>query len=120
MEEKIKVVLVEPGKEAQIIEIEKGLINYQAIVHGWIEQVCPFDDPVAIVCNEEGKLDGLPLNRALRNENGAIYDIIAGTFFVCGLGEEDYCSLTDELAAKYLELYQCPETFDGQITTWIV
>lgn len=111
MNEQIKVVLVEPGKFARIEQIEKGLESYQKIVGGWIEQVCPFDDPVAIVCNEEGKIDGLPLNRALVDEDDQIYDILAGTFFICGLGEEDYCSLTDELADKYLKLFQKPESF---------
>ena len=32
--------------------------------------------------NEEGKLDGLPLNRALRDDNGEIYDVVAGSFLV--------------------------------------
>lgn len=112
--EKIKVVLVRPGEVAKITEIDKGLVSYQEIVEGYIEQLCPFDDPVAIVCNEEGKIDGLELNRALINEQDDIWDIIAGTFFVCGLGEEDYCSLTDELAKKYLEKFKNPERFEKQ------
>ena len=46
---------------------------------------------------------GLPLNRALRDENGEMYDAIAGDFLVVGLGEEDFASLTPELAQKIPE-----------------
>ncbi len=115
MIEQIKVVLVEPGKFARIELIDKGLDSYQRTVGGWIEQTCPYDDPVAIICNEEGKIDRLPLNRALVDEDDHIYDILAGTFFICGLGEEDYCSLTDELAEKYLEKFRKPESFTKSV-----
>ena len=78
----------------------------------------PFSDPVALVCNDEGKLIGLDLNRGLRDENGEIYDIMAGTFLVVGLGEEDFTSLSPELAQKYTEHFRQPEQFislGGQI-----
>ena len=53
-------------------------------------------DSVALVCNEEGKLEGLPLNRALRDEDGDIYDVVAGTFLVVGLTDDSFGSLTVE------------------------
>ena len=109
--EKIKVVYVEPGKTASVRFIDKGLESYQKIVDGWIEQFCPYDDPVAIICNEEGKINGSQLNRAIRDDNGAVLDIIAGTFFVCGLGEENYCSIPDKLCMKYHDLFYRPEYF---------
>lgn len=68
----------------------------QQIVGGYIEAVYPFVDPVAIICNEEDKINGLELNRALRDENGKVYDILAGTFLLVGLDEEDIASLTPE------------------------
>ena len=71
----------------------------------------PFDDPVAIVCNEDGKLNHMELNRALYTEDGEMFDIVAGPMFVCGLGEEDFASLQGELLEKYLEKYKQPETF---------
>lgn len=109
--ETIKVILVEPGKTASIRFIDKGLESYQKTVGGWIEQFCPFDDPVAIICNEEGKIEGLPLNRAVKNKNGEVLDIIAGTFFICGLGEEEYCSIPDDLSMKYHDMFYNPEYF---------
>ena len=63
------------------------------------------------VCNDEGKLTGLPLNRALRDEDGRMYDAVAGTFLVVGLGEEDFASLSPELAQKYEKQFHQPETF---------
>jgi hypothetical protein len=53
----------------------------------------------------------MTLNRALRDENGEIYDILAGKFFVCGLGEDDFTSLTPELADKFKDKFAQPEIF---------
>ncbi len=63
------------------------------------------------VCRESGKLDGLPLNRALRDSDGDIYDIIAGNFFIVGLGESDFTDLPHELAERFAEQFRQPEIF---------
>mgnify|MGYP004576380637 CR=1 FL=1 len=63
------------------------------------------------VCNEDGKLDGLPLNRALRDSDGDIYDIVAGNFFIAGLGENDFTDLPHELAERFAEQFRQPEMF---------
>ena len=63
------------------------------------------------VCGEEAKLEGKPLNRALRDEDGDIYDIVAGKFFICGLGDENFASLPKELQQKYEEKFRQPEAF---------
>lgn len=116
--EKITVLVVEPMKEPYVKEIDPGLHSLQAEVGGDIGAAYPFRDPVALVCNDEGKLIGLDLNRGLRDENGELYDIMAGTFLVVGLGEEDFASLSPELAQKYMEHFRQPEQFislGGQI-----
>lgn len=105
----MEVLLVEPGKEARIAEIGSDLKSLQSAVGGYIEAAYFFDDPVALICNEEGKVYGLPYNRAVRDEAGKVHDIIAGPFFVCGLGEESFCSLPKELQAKYLDMFKYPE-----------
>ena len=105
------VVMAEPNKQARIMELPHTLKAMQEAVGGSIEATYPFEDPVAIICNEEGKLDGLPLNRGLYGEDGKLYDIICGTFFVAGCGEEDFCSLSPDLARKYLEHFKSPEQF---------
>ena len=86
----MNVLVVEPYKEPYEKDIEPGLESLQHEVGGDIECVYPFDDPVGIICNDEGKLEGLPLNRSLRDEDGEIYDVVAGTFLVVGLGEESF------------------------------
>ena len=72
----IAVLVVELGKEPYVKEIDSGLESLQHEVGGCIEAIYPYEDPVALVCNEEGKLEGLPLNRALRDEDGDIYSFL--------------------------------------------
>ena len=107
----LTVVACYPGKTAQVIEIEGSLESMQKFVGGSIQAVYPFNDPVAIICNDEGKLIGMKPNRALYTENGEMYDFISGPMFVCGLGEEDFASLQGELLEKYLDKYKHPEVF---------
>lgn len=106
----MKVVIVEPLTSARIADIEESLDAYQRIVGGYIECVYPFTD-ACIVCNEEGKMRGLTLNRELTDSNGNIVDIISGTFFIVGLGEDDFKSLTDEQAESYRAMYAEPKMF---------
>ena len=87
----MQVVLVEPGKAARITEIGEDLQDMQEIVGGLIQALYPWEDPAAIVCNDEGKIMGLPLNRVLED-----YDIITGTFFICGIQGENFSSLTEQ------------------------
>ena len=107
----LDVLLVKPNEPPQNISIGAELKDLQEAVDGSIDAVYPFADPVAIICNDEGKLMGLPLNRALRDEDGQMYDTIAGTFLVVGLGEEDFASLSPEMAQKYEEHFHQPEAF---------
>ena len=107
----MKVLLVEPEKYPRPVEIGTKLEDLHAAVGGFIEVVYPFEDEVGLVMNEEGKLEGLPLNRALRDDDGDIYDVIAGPFLVVGLTEEDFGSLSPEQMAFYEEKYHSPELF---------
>ena len=100
----MKILFVEPGKEAQPAEIQGDLKEMQAIVGGQIRALCPWEDPVALICNDEGKLLRLPLNRALED-----YDMIAGNFFICGIEGDAFVSLSDPLMIKYQEKFRYPE-----------
>ena len=103
----MKVVICEPGQYARIAEIEPTLTAEQKVVGGLIDCVYPWpNDMVGLVCNDEGKLNGLPLNHALED-----YDVIAGTFFICGISGENFCSLTEEQTARYLQKFRAPEVF---------
>ena len=108
----LEVVAVMPGRKPERISMPHTLEAMQNMVDGYIQAIYPYEDPVAIVCNEEGKLMGLEPNRAVRDpDTNEITDIICGTFFVCGLGEEDFCSLTEEQITKYSKLFHSPEIF---------
>lgn len=102
----MRVLLIEPGKTARPAEIGGNLHDLQKAVGGIIQILFPWEDPVALVCNDEGKLLGLPLNRALED-----YDIIAGTFFICGVQGEDLVSLTEQQMQKYRNQFYYPEKF---------
>ena len=118
--EKLTVLVVEPMKEPYVKEIAPGLHALQAEVGGDIAASYPFDDPVGLVLNDEGKLIGLDLNRSLRDEHGEIYDIVAGTFLVVGLGPESFSSLSPDMIQKYTEQFKRPELFasiNGQIVS---
>lgn len=115
---KIRVVMVEPKKEARIVDIEGDLDAMQHAVRGDIQAIYPFEEPVALVCNDESKMNGMELNRALYMEgdhsfNPEIVDIIAGTFFICAAPPESerFEGLSDEQAQKYLEMFSDPERF---------
>ena len=103
--------MVEPGKAPYETQIGSDLQSMQALVGGYIQAVYPFEQSVALVCCESGKLDGLTLNRALRDADGDIYDIVAGNFFIVGLGESDFTDLPHELAEQFAEQFRQPEIF---------
>ena len=109
-EETIRVVLLEPGKLARVADIDSSLEGLQKTVNGLIEAAYPFEEEVCIICNEEGKLNGMPLNRAIRCE-GQITDIIAGPCFVCSCDKASFGSLTEAQQQKYLKMFKYPEHF---------
>lgn len=110
----IRAVLVKPGEEPEIIEFEHTLEDMQRLVGGGlIQAIYPFDDDAALICNDEGKILGMPLNRALYDLRDEIYDIIAGDFFICRApaDSDTFTSLTDEQIDNYMERFRYPEKF---------
>ena len=111
----MNVLVVEPGYQPYEKEIQDGadhLEQMQAIVGGLIEPIYPYHEEVAIVCNEEGLINGLPFNRSVPGGYGGVF----GTFFICGLGEEDFCSLPPELTERFKTEFRNSEIllgFDG-------
>lgn len=110
-EREITVLRCLPGKTAEVVKIPNTLKSLQSEVGGYIEAVYPSSDPVALIVNEEGKILGLPLNRALYTEDGQIYDIATGPMLVVGLTEDDFGSLRGDLLEKYTEKFRHPERF---------
>lgn len=102
MQRNLKVLLVKPNELPEVVNIKNTLEAKQELVGGLIEYTyidgC---DDVAVVCNEEGLLLHLPLNRDIG------HTIIAGNFYIVGddpeLGEDR--SLTDEQIKKYSKIF---------------
>ena len=109
----MRILLIEPNRIPRPCNNPDTLEAMQQIVGGPIQAVYPFEEPVALVCNEEAKLESLPPNRALRNEDGNMYDIVCGTFFLCAAppDSESFESLTEEQIDRYTRLFQRPEIF---------
>lgn len=114
------ILVVEPEHRPEVKEIDDSLKEMQGIVGGYIQAIYPFEEPVALVCNDEGKLMNLPANRGLRNKDGQMYDIVFGTFFLCGApaDSDNFTSLTPEQIERYRKRFYTPEMFwgmDGRI-----
>lgn len=110
--EKIKVVILEPDKVAKVAEIGSTLEDFQKVVGGSIEAAYYLEDTdCCVIVNEEGKINGLPLNRAVYDSDGQMIDIIAGTAFICDCSGEDFGSLSDEKFKKYSDKFKLPERF---------
>lgn len=107
----MNVLLVEPNRYPKEIQIGDDLESLQQAVGGNIEVAYPFEENVGIIMNEEGKLEGQPLNRALRDDEGQITDVVAGSFLVVGLTEDSFTSLTPDQMEKFEETFHQPEAF---------
>ncbi|WP_159456286.1 DUF3846 domain-containing protein [Intestinibacillus massiliensis] len=104
----MNVLVVEPDYAPYEKEID-GLNEMQATVGGTIQAIYPYEEQVAVVCNDDGIALGLPFNRSMEGGYGGVF----GTFFVCGLGEEDFCSLTPEQMERYKQKFHHAEILIG-------
>ena len=103
------VLIVEPMKPPVMKDISGTLESMQATVGGLIQAVYPFEEPVALICNDEGKLLNLPANRYVPE----LPDIICGTFFLCNAppGSGHFASLTEEQIKQYTQRFATPQLF---------
>ena len=117
--ERIKVLLVEPMEKPRVVEIDHDLTSMRELVGGDIACTYPWEELVGLVHCDDALALGYPLNRMLKDEDGNIYDVVPGAFFLCGLTEDSFGSIPDTLAEKYSELFRFPEmymrTMDGHV-----
>lgn len=110
----LRVVLAKPFEKAVIVEIKNDLHTLQDIVGGPIEVFSMSDlNHVVGICNEEGKLRGLPLNRILIDDSDIEYDICCGPLIIASRADPDLASLTQPQAKIYRRLYSEPD-FDKE------
>ena len=117
MKEKfIEVVKVSPLKTPEVVKIKNTLEGLQKAVSieapyvGLIEIIQPDkeeDWQICLLCNEEGKILNLPLNRRVGN------DIICGTFYITSQDRfGNLASLNETQKQKYLKRFADPEFID--------
>lgn len=102
MQRKLRALLVKENSLPEEIELSNNLSSLQEAVDGLIEYYyIPDVDDAVIICNEEGKINGMGPNREVGR------DIIFGPFLIVGddpeIGENR--SLTDEQISKYKEMF---------------
>jgi hypothetical protein len=108
----MKILLIEPLQHPKVLETSGTLSAMQTLVGGTIQALYPFNAPVALICHDEGKLLNLPPNRALYHpETNECYDIVVGTFFLCGAPPDgdSFTSLTQEQIETYTARFRNPE-----------
>ena len=105
----MRVLIVEPLEVPVVKDISGTLESMQEIVGGLIQAVYPFEDYIALVCNDEGKLLNLPMNRYVPE----IQDVICGTFFLCNAppDSEHFTSLTEDQIKQYTQRFAMPQLF---------
>lgn len=104
----MKILIVEPIKRPREAEIDGSLESMQKTVGGYLQAIYPFEDEIALVCDDESKLKSdTKWNRMLPETS----DIIKGTFFITGLGTEDFTDLSPELMKKYKQRFWNIELF---------
>ena len=110
--ERMKVLLVEPMEKPRVVEIDHSLASRQELVGGDIACTYPWEeDLVGLVHCDDAIALGYPLNRMLKDEDGNVYDVVPGAFFICGLTSDSFGSLSDTLAEKYTEVFRFPEMY---------
>lgn len=105
----MKIIVCEPNHKAKVVDTDGALETLQAIVDGNIEPMY-LDDGVVLICNEEGKINGMEQNRVLF-ANGKIADIIHGTFFLCGVDGEELADIPEDVINMYCHLMNATSVY---------
>lgn len=113
MTKKIKVLLVDPMETPKIQEIDPSYEKIQQLIGAsTLQEVYPWTDPVALICDDCGKLNGSLPNRILYDGKGMPYDIIMGRFLVAGVSPDEFVNLSDLLICKYSSRFYFPDFAD--------
>jgi hypothetical protein len=92
-----KVLLFPVNEDPKVVDLANGLKPMQDVVGGYIENVT-LEEGIGLICNEEGRLQGLPLNRPVPEVN----DVIRGPFFISRYNDEGE---TVDLSAADIKKY---------------
>lgn len=102
----MKALVIRPHRYPIIRELP-DLESMQECVGGYIQAIYPWPDvKAALVCDEEGLYHDVDWNRFICDGVA-----IKGTFFICGIGPEDFEDLPDELIERFSREFHEPEAF---------
>ena len=107
--EQMTVLMVEPGYVPYEKTIPNTLEAKQELVGGLITAIYPYEEMVAIVANDEGILLNMDFNRSVEGGYGGVF----GPFFVCGLTEDDFCSLPPDQVERFKKKFHKAEILVG-------
>lgn len=107
--EQMTVLMVEPGYAPYEKTIPNTLEAKQELVGGLITAIYPYEEMVAIVANDEGILLNMEFNRSVEGGYGGVF----GSFFVCGLTEDDFCSLPPDQMERFKKKFHKAEILLG-------
>ena len=107
--EQMTVLVVEPGYAPYEKTIPNTLEAKQELVGGLITAIYPYEEMVAIVANDEGILLNMEFNRSVEGGYGGVF----GSFFVCGLTEDDFCSLPPDQIERFKKKFHKAEILLG-------
>lgn len=107
--EQMTVLMVEPGYAPYEKTIPNTLEAKQELVGGLITAIYPYEEMVAIVANDEGILLDMEFNRSVEGSYGGVF----GSFFVCRLTEDDFCSLPPDQMERFKKKFHKAEILLG-------
>ena len=84
----MKAIRKKPGCEPELVEVENTLKVLQTEVGGYIETVTIASDAV-VICNEEGRILGLPDNCRFCGVD------FVGTILVVGRSKDEFCDVPE-------------------------
>lgn len=84
----MKAIRKKPGAQPEIIEVDNTLKALQTEVGGYIETVTIASDAV-VICNEEGRILGLPDNCRVCGVD------FVGTILVVGRDRDEFCDVPE-------------------------
>lgn len=96
----MKVIYKAPDQAPEIRDIPNDLEELQEAVGGYIETVTIAADAV-IICNEEGRLLGLPYNCTICGVN------FVGPIIISGHEGEEFTDLSPEATGLLMRCYEC-------------
>ena len=105
---RMKVLLIKPMEHPQVVDIENSLKEFYRILDcDCITATYPWEERAALVTDDNGLFTEKSFSRYIPE----LEQPIKGNFFICGLGEEDFAELPQDLIQKFRERFWVPEAF---------